>query len=343
LKALHKLGIKIYLHTFEYGRGKPKELDQFCEQVFYYERYSSVKSILSKLPYAVKSRSNDALVKNLKKLKAPIFFEGLHSTSPLISETFDDRKKMVRTHNIEHLFYEGQSKSERRIDKKLFFKTEAKKLKDYESVLHKADRILTISPFENNYFNAKFIDKAIYIPVFHQNTEVRELSNNGDFALYNGDLRLADNIKSVLFLIDIFKEIDYPLIVASSFKNDSIFNKIKKYTNIQYVVIEDGNHIIELLKKAQINVLPTFQKTGIKLKLINTLYNGRFCLVTTKMVEDTGLESLCEIASTKEEFTKKINELINTDYTNEITQRREEILKPFNVEANAKKMVELLY
>ena len=283
------------------------------------------------------------MVKNLKKIKAPIFFEGLHSTSPLISQTFENRKIIVRTHNIEHLFYAGQSKSEKRIDKKLFFRIEAKKLKNYESILHKVDKILTISPFENNYFSTKFIDKAIYLPVFHQNTEVRELSNKGNFALYNGDLRLADNVKSALFLIDIFRKIDYPLVLASSFKNDSIFNRIMEYANIEYVVIKDGNHITELLEKAQINVLPTFQKTGIKLKLINTLYNGRFCLVTNKMVEDTGLEGLCEIATTKEDFTKKINKLINKDYTNEITQQREKTLRPFKVEVNAQKIVKLLY
>jgi len=283
------------------------------------------------------------LVKNLKKIKAPIFFEGLHSTSPLISQPFENRKIIVRTHNIEHLFYAGQSKSEKRIDKKLFFRIEAKKLEYYESILHKVDKILTISPFENNYFSRKFIDKVSYLPVFHQNTEVRELSNKGNFALYNGDLRLADNVKSALFLIDIFRKIDYPLVLASSFKNDSIFNRIMEYANIEYVVIKDGNHIIELLEKAQINVLPTFQKTGIKLKLINTLYNGRFCLVTNKMVEDTGLEGLCEIATTKEDFTKKINKLINKDYTNEITQQREKTLRPFKVEVNAQKIVKLLY
>ena len=34
IKALHKLGVKIILHTFDYGRGKPTELNNYCEEIF---------------------------------------------------------------------------------------------------------------------------------------------------------------------------------------------------------------------------------------------------------------------------------------------------------------------
>jgi len=267
----------------------------------------------------------------------------LHTTSPLISEVFNDRKILIRAHNIEHLYYKGLSKSETKINKKIFFKTEAKKLKTYEKIVHKVDRILTISPSEHNYFSKQYPDKAVYIPVFHQNSKVRKLSKKGDFALYHGDLRTADNIKAVFFLIDVFKQLEYPLVIASSFKNDSILAELDNYKDIKYVDIKNQDHMIELFDKAHINVLPTFQKTGIKLKLINTLYNGRFCVVTTKMVEDTGLESLCEIARTKEEFTKKVVELIDKDFTNIIVKKRDTTLKPFNVEVNAQKIIELIY
>lgn len=283
------------------------------------------------------------MVLNLKKINAPILFDGLHTTFPLIYENFKHRKKVVRAHNIEHLFYDGQSKSEKRIDKKVFFKTEAIKLKPYEDILHKVDYILTISPFEQQYFSTKFHKKSIYIPVFHQNNAIKKLSGKGDFALYNGDLRVSDNVTSTLFLISIFKEIDYPLVLASSFNNDLIFNETLKYKNIEFVLIKDGNHINNLIEKAQINVLPTFQKTGIKLKLINTLFNGRFCVVTNEMVEDTGLEELCEIGKTKEEFAEKILSLIDKNFDTKFIIPREQTLKIFDTETNAQKIIDLLY
>lgn len=343
LKALYDLKVKIYLHTFEYGRGRPKELDKFCEQVFYYQRNSSIINVLSKAPYIVKSRSSNELIQNLKKIKAPILFEGLHTTFPLINGNFDDRKVLVRAHNIEHLYYGGLAKSESRIYRKIFFKTEAKKLNVYENILDKVDAILTISPSEHNYFRNRFIDKAVYIPVFHPNIKVRKLSKKGNFALYHGDLRVADNIKSVYFLIDIFKQLDYELVIASSFKNHSIIKEITNYNHMRFVEIESQNHMLDLFEKAHINVLPTFQKTGIKLKLINTLFNGRFCVVTPKMVNETGLEKLCEIGRSREEFIQKVNELIYRDYVDIAIGEREKALKPFNISENAQKIIDILF
>jgi len=340
---LNELNVEIYLHTFEYGRGKPKELEQFCKQIFYYDRVSSIRSAFSKTPFIVKSRSSDKLVKALKKINAPILFEGLHTTYPLLTKSFDDRKTLVRAHNIEHLYYEGLSKSEKRIDKKVFFKTESKKLAAYENILHKVNNILTISPIEHIYFTDKFKSKTIYIPVFHQNTLIKKLSKTGKNALYHGDLRVADNIRSVHFLIDMFKNIKYPLTIASSFKNDSILSRIAKYNHIKFVKIKDQDHIMELFKSAHINVLPTFQKTGIKLKLINTLFNSRFCVVTPKMVDDTGLENLCLIVKTKEKFAEKVNNLINLDFRDEEIIKRTKALESFKIKENAQKIIDLLY
>ncbi len=250
---------------------------------------------------------------------------------------------LVRAHNIEHLYYKGLAKSEGRIDKKIFFKTEAKKLRVYESIFDKVDTILTISPSEHNYFRNRFIDKAVYIPVFHPNNKVKKLSKKGVFALYHGDLRVADNIKSVHFLINIFKRLDYELVIASSFKNHPIIKEIANYKHMRFVKIENQNHMLNLFDKAHVNVLPTFQKTGIKLKLINTLFNGRFCVVTTKMVEDTGLENLCEIGRTKEEFIQKVDSLIHKDYVDIAITEREKALKPFNVSKNAQKIIDILF
>ncbi len=343
LKNLHSLGIKIYFHCFEYGRGKPEELEKFCEKIFYYERNSTFKNLFSKTPFRIKSRSDDHLLKNLKKINAPILFDGLHTTYPLLAGNFKNRKILVRAHNIEHLYHEGLYKSEERIDKKIFFKSEAIKLRYYENILHKSDTIITISPFEDAYFRKKFGIKATYIPAFHQNTTVKKLSQSGNYALYHGDLRVSDNKRAVHFLITVFKELDYQLIIASSFKENAILQEINKYKNISFVDIKNQEILEELLQNAHINVLPTFQKTGIKLKLINTLYNSRFCIVNREMIEDTGLEDLCNICNSKEEFIRKIIELSQTKYDNQERTKRINYLKVFDTKENAQKIIDLIY
>lgn len=343
LKGLHALGIQIYLHTFEYGRGNPRELSAYCKEVFYYNRDSSMLAIISKTPYIVGSRSSKDLILNLKKIKAPILFEGLHTTFPLTVEDFSDRKVVIRAHNIEHLYYEGLSNSERRIDKKVFFKWQVNKLKRYQKILNKADKILTISPSEHAYFSEKFDHKAEYIPVFHQNTTIKQLSGKGEGALYHGDLRVADNKRSVHYLMEIFKKLDCPLVIASSFNNRSILKEIAKFKHISFIQIKDQEHLLQLMEKAHINVLPTFQKTGIKLKLINTLYNGRFCVVTPEMVEDTGLEDLCEVANTKKDFSEKVKDKIDQEFSIQAVKQRASALLQFDTKKSAQKIIDLIY
>ena len=53
----------------------------------------------------------------------------------------------------------------------------------------------------------------------------------------------------------------------------------------------------DLISKAQVNILPSFNCTGVKLKLLNALFNGRHCIVNQDAVEGTGLESTCHIAT----------------------------------------------
>ena len=343
IKALHKLGVKIILHSFDYGRGKPTELNNYCENIYYYKR-GSLLNVFSRKPFIVKSRKSDELIKNLKKDNYPILFEGIHTTYPLINTDFNDRTIIVRTHNIEHDYYVGLAKSEKNIYKKIFFNIESKKLRFYENIIHKVNYVLTISPSEHQYFTNKFGDKCKYIPVFHKEEKVISLSSKGEFALYHGDLRVSDNTKAVSYLIDVFKNINYPLLIASSFPNKKITDTIKNYPNIKYVTLDykKKNQLENLFKNAHINVLPTFQATGIKLKLIHALFSSRFCVVTPEMVDKTGLESLCKIGKTKSAFTQKVIKSIEQEYSKQEFDTKKTILKDFNTLMNAQKIIDLL-
>lgn len=343
IKALHKLGIEIILHSFEYGRNKPVELEQYCSKIYYYKR-KSVLSVLSAKPFVVNSRRNDQLIANLSKDSYPILFEGIHTTYPLTNTDFNNRKILIRTHNIEHDYYNGLAKSEKKLLKKIFFHIEAKKLKFYEKVIHKTNYILTISPSEHQYFKTKFGEKCKYIPVFHKEESVRHIDKKGKFALYHGDLRVSDNLKAVDYLIKIFKTLDYPLIIASSFRNNTIIKTIKDIPNVKFVFIDytNKNQLDNLFKDAHINVLPTFQATGIKLKLIHALYSSRFCVATPKMVANTGLETICEIGKTQKEFKEHIEACFNLEYTSSIIEDKIALLVNFNTIENAKKIIQLL-
>lgn len=236
----------------------------------------------------------------------------------------------------------GLLQAKRVNQKKIFYKTESKKLKKFEKIIINADHILAISPFEYNYFNKTYAVNSNYVPAFHQNSIVQKLSNFGEYAFYHGDLRIADNIKAVRYLIRIFSKLTHKLIIAGGTINDLLIDEISKYDQIKFEKIESNEHLIKMLNNAHINVLPTFQKTGIKLKLINSLFNSRFCLVNEAMIENTGLEELCEVSNSIESFRNKIDILFKTSYSENQRAARIKTLKRFDNMANAQLIVELL-
>ena len=124
-----------------------------------------------------------------------------------------------------------------------------------------------------------------------------------------------------------------PELIAAAQKN----NKITIKSDIP------TEEIYELIKTAQINILPTFQATGIKLKLLAALFNGRHCIVNSPMVTNTGLEKLCVIADTVEGMKKEVIRLFEKSFDQTEIKKREEILmRDFSNLENVKKILQLL-
>jgi len=104
-KALTEHGVKVHLHCFEYGRKKSPELENLFYEVHYYKRDISKKHLFKSNPYIIETRISEKLVRNLLKDNYPILLEGLHTTGLLFDKRLKFRKRIVRTHNIEHEYY----------------------------------------------------------------------------------------------------------------------------------------------------------------------------------------------------------------------------------------------
>ena len=131
VKALHEAGVKVHLHCYEYGREHSAELNEYCESVHYYKRSTSKALLLHGLPYVVVSRRSEDLVDRLCEDKLPILFEGLHSCYLLGDNRLFGRKRLVRTHNVEHHYYQALAQAEENTFKRTYFQREAKKLEKY--------------------------------------------------------------------------------------------------------------------------------------------------------------------------------------------------------------------
>lgn len=341
VKTLSKLGVKIYLHCFIKDREDFSGIEPYCEQVFSYAKLKNPFLVFNKHPVSVAFRMNKNLLRNLQKTKAPILFEGLQTTGVLAVHDFSDRKILIRAHNSEPDYYKGLAKSESNFIKKIAFNREAKKYEAYESILTKADRVFAISVFENAYFNGLKGVHSLYIPPFHGNTNVKELSPFGKYAFYHGDLTISDNLKAAFFLINVFKKLDYALVIAGDKNLDLLKKKVAGYAHIVIQKIGTKKVLKELFNDAHINICMSLQRSGTKLKGINALYNGRHCVINENIIDDREVLECCHVFKKEEDLKQLINELKKTPFV--AANRRQVILdKVLNVEKNAQQILELL-
>ena len=343
VKALSEAGVKVHLHCFEYGRGEQEVLNR-CHEVKYYKRDTSFAKQLSLTPFIVNSRRSEDLVQDLLKDDYPILCEGLHTTAVLLDKRLKNRKIYVRAHNVEHDYYQALGQAERWCGKKLFYLIEAWKLKRYEAVLKRADGIFAISQSDADYFSQKY-GKVTLVPGFNAADSVCSETGRGDYVLYHGNLSVRENENAAKWLIEnVFPELDVSCVVAGLNPSDKLVKLAEKHPNVTLVANPDDAEMIDLLRQAQVNILVTNQPTGLKLKLLNALYNGRFCLVNTDMVKGTSLEDLCIVADEPEQMITEIKRLMEEDFTEDDIEERDETLRElYQNEKNARTMIETIY
>jgi len=134
------------------------------------------------------------------------------------------------------------------------------------------------------------------------------------------------------------------LIIAGSEPSNMLVDAIKKNRNVELRINPGEVELMRLIRHAHINVLPTFQNTGTKLKLLNALFNGRFVVANNPMVENTGLEALCIVHDKAEDIRQTLIELMQQPFEESEVEKRREILgKFYSNKVNAARLLPLLF
>jgi glycosyltransferase involved in cell wall biosynthesis len=347
IKNLHGKGVKIHLHCIEYpGRGQAEELEAYCEEVFYYPRKTGLVSALSTKPYIVSSRRSGEMLNNLLKDDYPILFEGLHSCYYLNDPRLQGRVKIYRESNIEHRYYYNLFKVCKNLFNRIYYLVASCKLRTYQKVLKHADMMFCVSEKDTSYLQGHFPKNPVhYIPSFHPNNELDVINGKGDYALYHGNIEVPENTHAAAFLInEVFNDTGIPLIIAGMNPPERIKKMINGKDNISVICNPDDEKMSELIRNAHVNILVTFQATGLKLKLLNVLHQGRFCLVNDKMLNGTGLDELCIIANDAEALKLELKKLFDMEFSGEEISRRESTLaKLYSNSINADRLIEFVW
>jgi hypothetical protein len=283
---------------------------------------------------------------NLCNDRYPILFEGLHSCYYINHKQLNGRRKIYRESNIEHHYYFHLFKGEKNLLKKFYFISASLKLLLYQKILKHATMMLVVSKTDTEYLQKCFkTSRVIYLPSFHPNDEFSVLPGRGDYALYHGKLSVTENYQAAEYLITkVFAGSHHQLMIAGLEPPDHLQNLIKTHPNVRLIANPDDETMFGLIRNAQVNILVTFQETGLKLKLLNTLFKGRFCLVNRAMVAGTGLEILCETAEGATALQEKLAKIFTKDFDmSEVNRRREMLAGNYSNTSNAEKLISLVF
>ena len=346
LPALQAQGVQIHLHCFTNGRSEQAELDKYCVRVDYYERNEGHKGISNTLPYIVSSRKNEQLLQNLLQDEYPIFMEGVHCTYLLTDDRFKNRKCFVRIHNVEYQYYHDLCTNTSSPIKKLYYWLESRLLKVYEKKIASKAIFWGVTEKDDGvYRNVLGCKNIEYLPLYLPDWKVSGMEGMGTYCLYHGDLGVDANEKAAIWLLEkVFSTLKIPFVIAGKNPSAKLDRLVHENGHTCLVTNPSEKEMQDMIAKAHINVIPSYTTTGIKIKLINALFNGRHCMVNEATVTGSGLASACHTGTTANAFCEIITQLYHQPFTSDEIKLRKHLLSGmFNNEANAKKQVEWIW
>jgi len=345
--SLHRVGIKIHLHYFDYrGVTDTRILSNYCESIHSYKRDTGLKGFSFQQPYIVASRNNKQLIQTLNENDYPVFLEGVHCTGIIQQIRKPGRKIVVRLHNDESDYYKGLYHTEKKIFKKLYYLNESRTLKRYQHHLPNDCLYLCVTDSDLHKFKEEYhIEHVKKMPSFLAWQRVKSLEGSGNFCLYHGNLSVCENEKAAIWLLDkVFRKIKLPFIIAGKNPSKSLDKIAHLCRHTCLVANPSETEINDLIQKAHINILPSFNSTGLKLKLLHALFQGRHCVVNEAAVDGTGLAGACHIGNNAGELADIVSQLYHTPFTgDEIEKRKKIFCSTYNNSRSAEQLNQWLF
>lgn len=340
IKYLSEAGTKIILHCFEYGRGKSRELERYCEQVYYYERK---KTLPIKIPYIVSSRKDNLLLKRLLNDDYPVLLEGIHCTYYLHNGSLKHKNVWIRVHNIESAYYRNMAKYAANPLKTIYYNRESKLLTGYEYDLFAQANLMAISDNDLRRLKHAGAVNSYLVPLFIDKMTVTSMVGRGDYCLYHGNLSVAENEEAALFVVkEIAPYVKAKFIVAGKNPGDRLKSACRKQS-VELVENPDDHHMDELLHNAHINILPFFNDTGVKVKLVYALFKGRF-VISNIAIDGVRFSDLYTFAKSPAAYRTATLQLLKQEFTREEIQKRKTALAHyFDPAVNAQEIIKLVF
>jgi glycosyltransferase involved in cell wall biosynthesis len=331
----------IVLHYFSYRKNRSAHgLEGYCSEIHCYERLPLHKSLPISTPYIIGSRNNKLLAERLNMDAYPVLLEGIHCAGliPLINA----KRIVLRMHNDEAEYYKRLAKTERNFFKKVYHFNEARLLRKYQQKIDIDIPLACVSHSDMEIFRTVYGKTNLhYIPSFTPWQEISNREGSSNYCLYHGNMEVAENSAIAGWLVEnIFTKSIYQFKIAG--KGAGKLQSLKQ-KNIDLINDPTDHELDELIREAQINILPSLNNTGLKLKLLHALMMGRHVITNSAGVDGTDLKTGVKVVNTVPEYQKEVSTLMETVFNKDMNRSREKLLEVYNNKTNAAKLRALLY
>lgn len=340
IKALAAIGHPIVLHYFSYRPGRGTDgLEGNCETIYTYDRKFLAQSLPLLRPYIVGSRISSELIGRLNKHDEPVLLEGFHCAG-LLPFLVNPQRSVVRVHNDEASYYRHLAATEASLFRRLYFSLESRLLHNFQRNLDKLTRLACLSETDQDQLRNMYgFRNTSFVPCFLPWQMVAGKVGRGNFCLYHGNLQVAENEQAAIWLIEeVFRSTNFQLVVAGKNPPKRLLSVAAHQKN---VIVQQNPSIAEidaLVKEAHINVLPSLNNTGVKLKLLNALYNGRHCLTNFNGVKGSGIATGVTVAETPADWKREIELLMTQQFSEAVIEQRRTALRLYDNLANAERL-----
>jgi len=188
----------------------------------------------------------------------------------------------------------------------------------------------------NNY---TVIEQLIEMPF------VMPQSGVGNFCLYHGNLSKTEHAYAANWLLqNVFKTLEIPFVIAGDNPSDQLEKAAHEKMHTCLVANPSEKELQDLIKKAQVNILPSFVSqcnTGL---LFQALAMGRHVLTNAKGACEMSNTSTYHLAESNDEFMSMTEALFNKSFDGPEHESRAAFLNgKYNNHKGVSTLIKMLY
>jgi hypothetical protein len=167
----------------------------------------------------------------------------------------------------------------------------------------------------------------------------------GSFVLYHGNLSVPENFMVAVELCSLLgNNADIPLVVAGLRPPAFLKKHTESFSNVTLIESPSEAAMKKLVQQAHIHLMFTHQATGMKLKIINALYNGRYVMANQEMLRGTALEKVCEVVPLDKMLPQRIISLMQQPFLRQHINEREKLMADeLSNRRHAQKLVSVIF